>query len=78
MAESELLWHTASPYEVPLVMAPWARSNALLAAAIDAGYELRRNAGLPTDRMPDLPPVAQVYVSAPDSREWTHVGSCRY
>jgi hypothetical protein len=46
----ELLYFTASPCEVPLVLPAWARSNPVMAAAIDAGHALRAAAGLPESR----------------------------
>lgn len=39
---SELLYQTSDPCETPLVMPTWARKVPILAAKIDAGYELHR------------------------------------
>jgi hypothetical protein len=47
----ELLWASANPAEVPLFLPAWARDEIPgMAEALDAGYELRRNAGLPDGR----------------------------
>jgi hypothetical protein len=44
----ELLWRSANPAEIPLVIPAWARGRyPELAEALDAGYEMRRAAGLP-------------------------------
>lgn len=49
MQESELLYSTTDPHEIPLVMPGWARDVPALAKQIDDGYALRRSAGLPID-----------------------------
>lgn len=47
----ELLWSSKNPTEIPLVVPAWARDKIPgLAEALDAGYELRRNAGLKDGR----------------------------
>lgn len=52
----ELLYGTSDPTEMPLVMPAWARKVPVLAALIDAGYELHRRGheiaaerGIPVD-----------------------------
>lgn len=54
--EAELLYQTSDPSETPLVMPTWARKIPVLAALIDAGYELHRRGheiaaerGIPVD-----------------------------
>lgn len=47
----ELLWRGTDPHEFPLVIPAWARGKwPELAEALDAGYELRRAAGVPDGR----------------------------
>lgn len=61
-AVPELLWHTADPHEVPLVMPLWARQVPEFAEALERGYEIRRAAGLPVDRQPISPTPALDFV----------------
>lgn len=44
----ELLWRSGAPAETPLFVPAWARDEIPgIAEALEAGYELRRTAGLP-------------------------------
>lgn len=45
------LWSTKNPLEVPLVMPAWSKDVPVLMDKIEAGYKLRQEAGLPTDRV---------------------------